>query len=303
MAATAQDRAGNPLCMLAVHAHPDDEASKGAGTVAKYVDEGIRSVLVCCTGGEAGDILNPAADTPDVRANLTQVRMDELRASVDAIGYDALHMLGYHDSGMPDTETNARPDNFANAPLDEAVGRLVQVIRAERPQVIVTYAEDREFYPHPDHIRVHEISVPAFDAAGDPDRYPDAGEPWQPSKLYYMGWSKRRVLALHDAYVRHGHESPFERWFEQGFPDHDDRFTAHVDIGGYLDRRRAALLAHRTQVDPEGFWMRLPDEVVRDTFPWEEYILARSLVGPTMSEGVPEDDLFAGLRAEVPTAR
>ena len=213
MAATAQDRAGNPLCMLAVHAHPDDEASKGAGTVAKYVDEGIRSVLVCCTGGEAGDILNPAADTPDVRANLAQVRMDELRASVDAIGYDALHMLGYHDSGMPDTETNARPDNFANAPLDEAVGRLVQVIRAERPQVIVTYAEDREFYPHPDHIRVHEISVPAFDAAGDPDRYPDAGEPWQPSKLYYMGWSKRRVLALHDAYIRHGHESPFERWF------------------------------------------------------------------------------------------
>jgi mycothiol S-conjugate amidase len=303
MAVTAQDRAGNPLCMLAVHAHPDDEASKGAGTVAKYVDEGIRSVLVCCTGGEAGDILNPAADTPDVRANLAQVRMDELRASVDAIGYDALHMLGYHDSGMPDTETNARPDNFANAPLDEAVGRLVQVIRAERPQVIVTYAEDREFYPHPDHIRVHEISVPAFDAAGDPDRYPDAGEPWQPSKLYYMGWSKRRVLALHDAYVRHGHESPFERWFEQGFPDHDDRFTAYVDIGGYLDRRRAALLAHRTQVDPEGFWMRLPDEVVRDTFPWEEYILARSLVGPTMSEGVPEDDLFAGLRAEVPTAR
>jgi mycothiol S-conjugate amidase len=303
MTAIPQDRAGDPLCLLAVHAHPDDEASKGAGTVAKYTDEGIRCVLVCCTGGEAGDILNPAADTPDVRANLAEVRMDELRASVDAIGYATVHMLGYHDSGMPDTETNARPDNFANAPLDEAVGRLVQVIRAERPQVIVTYAEDREFYPHPDHIRVHEISVPAFDAAADPDCYPDAGEPWQPSKMYYMGWSKRRVMSLHEAYVRHGHESPFERWFEQGFPDHDDRFTTHVDVGGFLDRRRAALLAHRTQVDPEGFWMRLPDEVVRDTFPWEEYMLARSLVGPTMPEGVPEDDLFAGLRAEVRTAR
>ena len=303
MTAIPQDRAGDPLCLLAVHAHPDDEASKGAGTVAKYTDEGIRCVLVCCTGGEAGDILNPAADTPDVRANLAEVRMDELRASVDAIGYATVHMLGYHDSGMPDTETNARPDNFANAPLDEAVGRLVQVIRAERPQVIVTYAEDREFYPHPDHIRVHEISVPAFDAAADPDRYPDTGEPWQPSKMYYMGWSKRRVMSLHEAYVRHGHESPFERWFEQGFPDHDDRFTTQVDVGGYLDRRRAALLAHRTQVDPEGFWMRLPDEVVRDTFPWEEYMLARSLVAPTMPEGVPEDDLFAGLRAEVRTAR
>jgi mycothiol S-conjugate amidase len=302
MTATLHDRAGNPLCLLAVHAHPDDEASKGAGTVAKYTDEGIRCVLVCCTGGEAGDILNPAADTPDVRANLGEIRIAELRASVDAIGYSALHMLGYHDSGMPDTETNARPDNFANAPLDEAVGRLVRVIRSERPQVIVTYADDREFYPHPDHIRVHEISLPAFDAAGDPDSYPDAGEPWQPSKLYYMAWSKRRVLALHKAYLRHGHESPFERWFEQGFPDHDDRFTTLVDVGDFLHRRRAALLAHRTQVDPEGFWMRLPDEVVRDTFPWEEYVLARSLVSSTVPEGEPEDDLFAGLRTEVRTS-
>jgi mycothiol S-conjugate amidase len=303
MSGNSRDSAGNPLCLLAVHAHPDDEASKGAGTVAKYNDEGIRCVLVCCTGGEAGDILNPAADTPDVRANLAEVRRAELRASVDAIGYSALHMLGYHDSGMPDTDTNKRSDNFANAPLDEAVGRLVRVIRSERPQVIVTYAEDREFYPHPDHIRVHEISVPAFDAAGDPERYPEAREPWQPSKLYYMGWSKRRVLALHEAYLRLGHESPFERWFEQGFPDHDDRFTTHVDIGHYLERRRAALLAHRTQVDPEGFWMRLPDEVVRDTFPWEEYVLARSLVSSSVPEGAPEDDLFAGLRSEVETPR
>jgi mycothiol S-conjugate amidase len=303
MSGSSRDGAGNPLCLLAVHAHPDDEASKGAGTVAKYHDEGVRCVLVCCTGGEAGDILNPKADTPDVRANIAEVRLAELRASVDAIGYSALHMLGYHDSGMPDTDTNERSDNFANAPLDEAVGRLVRVIRSERPQVIVTYAEDREFYPHPDHIRVHEISVPAFDAAGDPERSPGAGDPWQPSKLYYMGWSKRRVLALHEAYLRLGHESPFERWFEQGFPDHDDRFTTHVDIGDYLDRRRAALLAHRTQVDPEGFWMRLPDEVVRDTFPWEEYVLARSLVSSTVPEGAPEDDLFAGLRAEVETRR
>jgi LmbE family N-acetylglucosaminyl deacetylase len=206
MAASPRDHAGNPLCLLAVHAHPDDEASKGAGTVAKYTAEGIRCVLVCCTGGEAGDILNPAADTPDVRDNLAEVRMAELRASVEAIGYASLHLLGYHDSGMPETETNARPDNFANAPLDEAVGRLVAIIRDERPQVIVTYADDREFYPHPDHIRVHEISGPAFDAVGDADRFPESGEPWQPSKMYYMGWSKRRVLALHEAYLAHGHE-------------------------------------------------------------------------------------------------
>ena len=173
------------LCLLSVHAHPDDEASKGAGTVAKYAAEGIRGVLVCCTGGEEGDSLNPAVDTPEIRERLHEVRMEELQASVDAIGYQQLYMLGYRDSGMKDTDSNANPDNFANAPFDQAVERLVRIIRAERPQVIITYGDDSKFYPHPDHVRVHEISGPAFDAAGDPDRFPDAGDPWQPSKLYY----------------------------------------------------------------------------------------------------------------------
>jgi mycothiol S-conjugate amidase len=287
-----------PLCLLSVHAHPDDEASKGASTVAKYAAEGIRGVLVCCTGGEEGDILNPAADTPEVRADLHNVRMRELQASVDAIGYAQLHMLGYRDSGMPDTEANARPDNFANAPLEEAVEKLVRIIRAERPQVMVTYDEDREWYPHPDHIRVHEISIPAFDAAGDPDAFPDSGEPWQPSKLYYTGWSPRRVRALHDAYLARGEESPYEKWLEGGRFEAatQDRFTTYVDVSDFLHKRREALLAHRTQVDPEGFWMRLPDSVVRDVFPWEEFQRARSLVDPGVPEGDVEDDLFAGVR-------
>jgi mycothiol S-conjugate amidase len=282
-------------CLLQVHAHPDDEASKGAGTTAHYSSQGVRCVLVCCTGGEAGDILNPAVDTPEVRADLHRVRMEELRASADVLGYAAVHLLGYHDSGMPDTDVNHRPDNFANAPLDEAVERLVEIIRAERPQVVITYHEDREFYPHPDHIRVHEISVPAFEAAGDPTRYPDAGEPWQPLKLYYTGWSLRRVKALDAAYRARGEESPFAQWFERGFPDRDDRFTTLIDVGAHLHRRRAALLAHRTQVDPEGFWMRLPDDVVREVFPWEEYVLARSLVDAGITDGEPERDLFAGI--------
>src|SRR5438105_3885052 len=150
---------------MQVHAHPDDEASKGAGTTAKYAEEGVRNVLVCCTGGEAGDILNPAVEQPGTPEKMHEMRMAELAESVRVLGYAELHMLGYHDSGMPDTETNSRPDNFANAPLEEAVGRLVRVIRAERPQVIITYRDDRNFYPHPDHIRVHEIQVPAFDLA------------------------------------------------------------------------------------------------------------------------------------------
>jgi mycothiol S-conjugate amidase len=287
-----------PLCLLSVHAHPDDEASKGAGTVAKYAAEGIRGVLVCCTGGEEGDILNPAVDTPEVRENLHAVRMAELQASVDAIGYQELYMLGYRDSGMKDTESNAHPDNFANAPFDEAVERLVRIIRTERPQVIITYGDDSKFYPHPDHVRVHEISGPAFDAAGDPDRVPDAGDPWQPSKLYYTGWSARRVRALHEAFLARGEESPYASWFEDRGVDEtlDQRFTTFVDVGDFLVNRREALLAHRTQVDPTGFWMRLPDDVVREVFPWEEFALARTLVDTGVPEGEGEDDLFAGLR-------
>jgi mycothiol S-conjugate amidase len=285
------------LCLLSVHAHPDDEASKGAGTVARYAAEGIRGVLVCCTGGEEGDILNPAMETPEVRANLHEIRMAELQASVDAIGYEQLYLLGYRDSGMVDTESNAHPENFHNAPMDEAVERLVRIIRAERPQVIITYGDDKAFYPHPDHVKVHEISGPAFDAAGDPDRFPDAGEPWQPAKMYYTGWSARRVKALHEAFLARGEESPYTQWFERGFTEErDDRFTTFVDVGDYLARRRAALLAHRTQVDPEGFWMRLPDSVHREVFPWEEFALARSLVDNGVPEGEAEDDLFAGLR-------
>ncbi len=290
------DRDGSPLCVLSVHAHPDDEASKGSATMARYHEEGIHTVLVCCTGGEAGDILNPAVDTPEVRANLAEVRLKELHASADAIGYDTVHMLGYHDSGMPDTEVNHRADNFANAPLDEAVERLVRIIRAERPQVIVTYAEDREFYPHPDHIRVHEISAPTFDAAGDPDRFPDAGDPWQPSKMYYTGFSRKRVQSLHDAIIQRGEESPYAQWFERGLPDGDEKFTTFVEVGDWLHHRRAALLAHRTQVDPDGHWMRLPDSVVREVFPWDEYILAASRVGE-VSPPDTEDDLFAGVRS------
>lgn len=287
------------LCLLQIHAHPDDEASKGAGTTAKYAAEGVRNVLVCCTGGEAGDILNPAVDTPEVRANLYDVRMAELQASVDALGYASLHLLGYHDSGMPDSETNARPDNFANAPLDEAVERFVRIIRAERPQVIITYRDEQNFYPHPDHIRTHVISGPAFDAAGDPDAFPDAGDPWQPSKLYYVSWSIARVKALHQAYLDRGEESAYTSWFERGFDtDRKDEFTTLIDVGDFLHKRRASLLAHRTQVDPDGHWMRLPDDVIRKVFPWEEFTLARSLVDNGVPEGEFEDDLFAGLREE-----
>src|SRR3546814_8966033 len=140
-----------PLCLLTVHAHPDDESSKGAGTVARYHAEGVRTVLVCCTGGEEGDILNPAMDRDEVRADLPAVRKAELDQAAEIIGYDEVVMLGYRDSGMPDSEANARPQAFANADFDEAVGRLVAEIRRTRPQVAITSGDEQKGYPHPDH--------------------------------------------------------------------------------------------------------------------------------------------------------
>src|SRR5579862_4593967 len=154
-------------CILTVHAHPDDESSKGAATIARYAAEGIRTVLVCCTGGEAGEILNEAADSEEARLDLPAVRARELDAATRIIGYHRVVKLGYRDSGMPDTDANAHPESFAQADLDEAAGRLVRIIREERPQVIVTYDWDYG-RGHPDHIRVHEISHLAFDRAGDP---------------------------------------------------------------------------------------------------------------------------------------
>jgi mycothiol S-conjugate amidase len=278
-------------CLLSVHAHPDDEASKGSSTVAKYKAEGVHTVLVTCTGGEEGDILNPAMDTPEVRERLHDVRRDELELAARLIGYDEVVLLGYRDSGMPDTEANGRPDAFANADLDEAVAKLVEVIRREKAQVILTYGDDQSRYPHPDHLRVHDISLPAFARAGDPDYRPDLGEAFTPLKLYYSVWSHRRFVAMHEKFQELGLESPFgEEWFDR--PHQDDRITTSVPIHDFQDVRLEALLAHATQVDPTSpFWFGLPREEARQVHPYEEYILAESRVATTL----PEDDLFAGI--------
>jgi mycothiol S-conjugate amidase len=281
-----------PHCLLTVHAHPDDEASKGAGTVARYKDEGVRTVLVCCTGGEEGEILNPAMDRPEVHERLHEVRREELSRSAKVIGYDHVAMLGYRDSGMPESEANARPDAFANAPLDEAVGRLVEIIRRERPQVIITYNDDQSGYPHPDHLMVHDISVPAFHRAGDASFMPELGDAWQPSKLYYTVWARARIEAVHAKMLELGLESPFtQEWFDR--PSHDHRITTQIEVGKYYRVRQEALLAHATQVDPTSkFWFGLPDDVASGIHPYDDYVLAHSHV----ESELPESDLFAGLR-------
>lgn len=295
-----------PLCLLTLHAHPDDEASKGAPTLAKYKSEGVRTVLVCCTGGEEGDLQNPSLREPgqpfhgltpeQEKALLAEVRPGELARSAQIIGFDVVEMLGYRDSGMLDTPPNQHPACFHMAPLDEAVGRLVAIIRRERPQVILTYGDDQRGYPHPDHIKVHEISVPAFERAGDPAWYPEAGEPWQPSKLYYTVWSKARLMAVHEGMIRHRGESPYDQdWLDR--PGQDHRITTKVHVGSHLWARSGALRAHATQVDPaEPWWFGLTDDQLAEVYPWEDWILARSLVGQP-HEGHHEADLFEGVRS------
>ena len=281
------------LCLLSVHAHPDDEASKGASTVARYHAEGVRTILVCCTGGEEGDILNPAMDTPEVRADIGAVRMAELKAATDIIGYDETVMLGYRDSGMPDTEANARPDSFAQAPLDEAGERLVAIIRRERPQAILTYPDEQSEYPHPDHLRVHEISVAAFDAAADPARFPEAGPAFAPAKLYYSVWPAERFRQIHAKFLELGLESPFDD-ARLSRLTRDDPYTTEIDVLGFQDVRGKALKAHATQVDPNSpFWFGLPPEVLEEIHPVDQFRLAQSRLGDIE---VTENDLFAGVR-------
>jgi mycothiol S-conjugate amidase len=280
-------------CLLALHAHPDDESSKGSGTMARYADEGIRVVLVCATRGEAGDILNPRMDRPGIKERMAELREAELETACDILGVDRIYQLGYRDSGMPNTPHNDHPDAFCNADPEEVVGRIVEIIRAERPEVILAYDESRG-YDHPDHVRVHELGTRAFREAGDPEKHTGTGAPWQPSKLYYFAtFTKRRMEMLHEAAVAENIESPFaewlERWDESGFDDPE--VTAQVDVSDYIELRSKALLAHATQIDPDSFWFAIPDEMHRKVYPWEDYTLVESHVDVTD----PEDDLFTGV--------
>ncbi len=283
------------LCLLTVHAHPDDEASKGAGTVARYHAEGVRTVLVTCTGGEEGDILNPAMDLPEVRSDIAAVRARELAAAAEVIGYDVVESLGYRDSGMPGSAANADPRCFARAPLEEAVGRLVALVRRERPQVLVSYGEDQRGYPHPDHLRAHEVTLAAFRQAADPGAFPAAGEPFQPLKLYYTMWSREQALARHEKFLELGLESPYAQRIADGWLDRlpGEAPTTAVALRGYARVRQQALLAHATQVDPRsGFWFGLPEEIEQAIYDKDHYVRAESLVEAPL----PEDDLFAGVR-------
>ena len=281
------------LRLMAVHAHPDDESSKGAAAMAKYAAAGARVLVVSCTGGERGDILNESLKShPHILRDIAQVRRDEMKAAQQILGVEHT-WLGFVDSGLPEGDPlPPLPEGcFALEPIESTSEALVRVIRDFRPHVMTTY-DELGGYPHPDHIMTHTVSVAAFDAAGDPSAFPHAGAPWQPLKLYYnAGRSKDRFLRIHEAMVEAGHDSPYAEWLADWTERRPEGRMTRVPAADYFEVRDRALLAHATQVDPDGWFFKVPLEIQQRIWPTDDFEQAVSYV--PIEEG--EDDLFAGL--------
>ncbi len=296
---TAVPPSPEPLRLMAVHAHPDDESSKGAASAARYVAEGVEVLVVTCTGGERGEVLNPKlTDDPEILANLSEIRRAEMDRAREILGVQQ-DWLGFVDSGYIEDYTPADYDRlpdgcFARQPMDVAAAPLVALMRRFRPHVVTTYDENGG-YPHPDHIMCHLVTVRAFEATGDREAFVDAGEPWQPKKLYYqLGFHKERFIALHEATEKAGLKSPFKEWLDEWVdrPEDQGRVTTLVPCGEFFSVRDEALKAHATQVDADGFWFSVPLSIQQQAWPTEDFQLAKSMV----ETSIPEDDLFAGLR-------
>jgi N-acetyl-1-D-myo-inositol-2-amino-2-deoxy-alpha-D-glucopyranoside deacetylase len=287
---SVQNRTMTPRrTLLAVHAHPDDECIGTGGVLARYAAEGVRTVLVTCTDGAVGEISDPALATPE---NLVEVRARELDEAVRILRVSRLVKLGYRDSGMAGTADNTHPASFEQAPLDDAVERVVQIIREERPQVVITY-DERGGYGHPDHVKAHRVAVAACAAAADGARFPPAGPPWTPAKLYYSVVPRSALGRFSERLREAGIDVPFRGQANEDppFGVADERVTTAVDVSAYLGAKRAALEAHRTQMGPEQFFMRLPPDFFADMFGRETF---QRVMGPGAT---PETDLFDGVPA------
>lgn len=268
-----------PLTLMAVHAHPDDEVISTGGVLARYGNEGIRTVLVTCTNGEQGD--GPGGVKPGQpghdEAEVTAVRLRELRRSCQILGVSDLELLGYHDSGMVGWAANDSAGSFANVPLDEAAGRLAGLVERYQPQVVVTYDEHGN-YGHPDHIQAHRVTVRALEQSS------------LPVKLYETALPRSGLQRLAGLLA----ESGVDEQFEPPGPDFgtpDELVTTTVDVSGYLRQKFEALAAHASQV-AEFFLLRLPEALRNEVFEHEWFV--RRSGPPDVADR--ETDLFAGLR-------
>jgi N-acetyl-1-D-myo-inositol-2-amino-2-deoxy-alpha-D-glucopyranoside deacetylase len=275
--------------VLLVHAHPDDEAFGSGGLIARSVAEGRRVDLVTCTGGEEGEIHDPTLDPEEATPRLREIRLGELHCALDALRGDGpgtleLHLLGYRDSGMMGTDSNARPEAFWNADLDEATGRLVAIVRRTRPAVMVSYDSNGN-YGHPDHINAHRIADAAWEAAADAARYSEAGPPHAVAKLYEIAFNRNRWMALMNDMKERGIELPWggdEEEESEAASETDqewgvapDQLTTELDVASFADQKRDCMDCHKTQRQDMGWLLDLPPDLQARAISPEYYVLRK----------------------------
>lgn len=272
-----------PLTLMAVHAHPDDEASSTGGVLAAYSDQGVRTIVVTCTNGEFGDGpagIKPGDDGHDT-ADVAQKRLAELREACKHLGVTELELLGYHDSGMPEWEYRNSPDAFCNVPLENVVDRIGALIEKYQPQVVITYDPDGA-YQHPDHVHAARAAIGAVEKTGIP------------AKLYLAAMRRSEWQQIFEALRAAGEDVPeWELSDEERrqIEESEARITTEVDITSVLDRKRDALMAHASQIT-DSWFSKIPPEIVRSAFGREWFIRVRNKT----QAPAPETDLFAGLR-------
>jgi LmbE family N-acetylglucosaminyl deacetylase len=272
------------LTLMAVHAHPDDEASSTGGVLATYSEQGVRTVVVTCTNGEFGDApggVKPGQDGHDEEA-VAQLRLAELRQSCKILGVAELEVLGYHDSGMPDWDYKDRPEAFCNIPEADVAARIGGLIETYRPQVVITY-DDKGMYQHPDHVHASLAAQAAVAGTGIA------------AKLYLSAMRGSDFQKMWEALREQGVEVPDGRDFTPEMrlkmAEDEKRITTTVDIRPVLGRKREALFAHASQIQ-ESWFSKIPPQIAEGTFGWEHFIRVSDSTGAPL----PEDDLFAGLR-------
>lgn len=282
------------LSILAAYAHPDDEQGV-SGLLAKYAEQGVMTSLVCATRGEVGEIAPGVEATPET---LGQVRERELQCTAAKIGLDNLYFLDYRDSGMAGTPENEDPQSLHQANILDVAGKLVRIIRRQKPQVIVTF-DSFGGYGHPDHIKIHQAALIAYFTAGDPRCYPEqlqnGLEPWAPLKLYWTAFTKQRFQAYFD-YLKEN-QIELQEWMQEflkrAVPD--EAVTTVVDVKEYVDVKWEALFCHASQMNPNSPFGKLPPEVRREGMRQEMLVCGESRVGRI--SGV-EHDVFEGIREQ-----
>ncbi len=276
--------------VMFVHAHPDDECIPTGVTIAKYAAEGAHVTVVTCTLGEVGEIVDPALAHLDPDA-LGAHRRTEMEEAATVLGLKDQRWLGgagrWRDSGMIGTPENDDPRCFWRADLDEAVGALTRIVREVRPQVVVTYDANGD-YGHPDHIQAHRVAVAAVEAAA-----PD----WTVAKLYYTAFPKSALREGWEYFKATGDEffAQFESPDDLPFGVADEVITTTVRAPEHLDRKYAAMRAHRSQIQQDAVFFALPPELAERGMGWEHFILARGTLGAERDEDGRETDLFAGI--------